>query len=328
MFDKISEVVIGLLKGIYGLSASVVSGVINTVVSGVMIVRQATGTAGTDETQFSHDGTRSIIKNMNAVGGGTGNANIAMYGNDGAQTFISVHTVAAYGSSGVPRFLISDAVDGGGNGQSQLTGSALTFRSANTIDWSSTATIAGSPDVGLSRNAAGILKVTNGSTGQGQLWTDGLLQGGTVAAATSSRRIILKKTGIADNTATSVITVTVPNANHAAIIKLTLMSSNGSTDAFESTRCAEGLVVLARTTGANVVPAVAALDLAQIATVAAGATHTLAYGVSAVTGAVGASNTFDIQVTIDDSGNTGSNQVVVLAELINSEATGVTMAAA
>jgi len=43
---------------------------------------------------------------------------------------------------------------------------------------------------------------------------------------------------------------------------------------------------------------------------------------------VGDVNTFDIQVTIDDSGNTGSNQVVVLAELVNAEASGVTMAAA
>ena len=149
-----------------------------------------------------------------------------------------------------------------------------------------------------------------------------------VGAATSKDSLLLKKTGIADNTATDVITVTVPNANHAAAIRLTLLSSNGSTDAFESSRVAMGLIVVARTTGANAVAVVAALALAQIATVAAGATHTLAYGVSAISGAVGATNTFTIQVTIDDSGNLGSNQVVVLAELLNAEATGVTMAAA
>lgn len=150
----------------------------------------------------------------------------------------------------------------------------------------------------------------------------------TLAAATTANRIIIKKTGIADNTATAIVTVTVPNANHAAAIKLTFLSSNGSTDAFESSRCAQGTVVLARTTGANVVAAVAALAIAQIATVAAGATHTLAYDLSAVSGAVGATNTFDIRVTIDDSGNLGSNQIVVMAELINAEVNGVTMAAA
>ena len=168
------------------------------------------------------------------------------------------------------------------------------------------------------------------------LWVDSgssrfdgnILQGGNPGAATSAVRIILKKTGIADNSATDVITVTVPNANHAATIKLTILSSNGSTDAFESSRCAEGLVVLARTAGVATVAAVAALALAQIATVAAGATHTLAYGVSAITGAADAQQTFTIQLTIDDSGNTGSNQAVILAELINAEASGVTMAAA
>ena len=45
-----------------------------------------------------------------------------------------------------------------------------------------------------------------------------------------------------------------------------------------------------------------------------------------IAGAAGASNTFTITVTIDDSGNLGSNQVVVLAELINAEATGITFA--
>lgn len=156
-----------------------------------------------------------------------------------------------------------------------------------------------------------------------------LVQGGTAAGtATSATRLVLKKTGIADNTATDVITVTVPNANHAACIKLRILSSNGSTDAFESSRCAEGMVVLARTTGADTVAAVAALELAQIATVASGATHTLAYGVSAMTGAAGATQTFTIQLTINDSGNVGSNQAVILAEVLNAEATGVTIAAA
>lgn len=152
--------------------------------------------------------------------------------------------------------------------------------------------------------------------------------GGAAGGALSSHRMLFRKTGIADNTATDILTITVPNANHAASIRLTFLSSNGSTDEKESSRVAEGLVVLARTTGANVVPAAAALALTQIATVSGGATHTLAYAVSSVTGAVGAVNTFTITVTIDDSGNVGSNQVMVLAELMNSEASGVTMATA
>lgn len=149
--------------------------------------------------------------------------------------------------------------------------------------------------------------------------------GGVAAAATSALSLTKKVTSIADNTATDVLTVTIPNANHAAAIKLTFLSSNGSIDAFESSRVATGHVVVARTTGANAVAAVTAIADAAIATVSGGATHTLAYGVSAISGAVGATNTFTIQVTIDDSGNTGSNQVVVIATLINAESTGITI---
>ena len=148
------------------------------------------------------------------------------------------------------------------------------------------------------------------------------------AAGSATTRVVLQKkvTAIADNTATTVFTVTVPNANHACAVRLMFLSSNGSTDAFESSRCASGMIVLARTTGVLTVVTAATIDDAAIATVAAGATHTLAYSVSAVSGAVGDPNTFTIQVTIDDSGNLGSNQVVAIAELLNAEATGVTIA--
>ena len=150
--------------------------------------------------------------------------------------------------------------------------------------------------------------------------------GGATAAATTCYSITKKVTSIADNTATDILTVTIPNANHAATIRLLLLSSNGGTDAFESSRTASGSVVVARTTGANAVAAASTIDAAQIATVSGGATHTLAYSVSAISGAVGDPNTFTIQVTIDDSGNLGSNQLVVFAELLNAESTGVTIA--
>ena len=45
-----------------------------------------------------------------------------------------------------------------------------------------------------------------------------------------------------------------------------------------------------------------------------------------MSGAAGAVNTQAITVTIDDSGQVGSNQVVVYARLINANASGVTIA--
>ena len=149
--------------------------------------------------------------------------------------------------------------------------------------------------------------------------------GGAAGAATTLRTITKKVTGIADNTATSIFTLSIPNGNHAATVRLLFLSSNGSTDAFESSRTASGSVVIARTTGVNAVSAVSTIDATAIATISAGATHTLAYDLGAVGGAVGAVNTVDIRVTIDDSGNLGGSQVVVLAELLNSESTGITI---
>ncbi len=155
-----------------------------------------------------------------------------------------------------------------------------------------------------------------------------LLIGGAAGAATTARVITKKVTGIADNTPTDVLTVTIPNANHAGALRLLLLSSNGSTDAFESSRAAQGLVVFQRNTGVVAVATAAAIADGVIATNATGgsATHTLAYAVSAVSGAAGAANTFTVTVTIDDSGNLGSNQVVAMAELLNAEATGITIA--
>jgi hypothetical protein len=155
-----------------------------------------------------------------------------------------------------------------------------------------------------------------------------LLTNGAAGTATSAQRILFKKTGILDNTATDVITVTVPNAAHSAALKLTLVSANGDTDECESTRVAEGLIAITRTAGVATVAVVATLALAQIATVAAGATHTLAYAVTAMVGAVTVPQTFTVTVTINDTGDLGLSSVLVLAELINSNATGVTMAAA
>lgn len=235
-------------------------------------------------------------------------------GSDGSGTFTTVTATGAIQGATIEGTTSittpSHTVTAGGDGSLSLlaSGALATF------------TLLSSPfSAGMTVSSALSQASILGSSGAASIYL-----GGVEAAASSVTKRVYTKTGIADNTATSVITVTVPNATHAAAIKLTILAINGP---FESSRCAEGLVILARKAGVNVVAAVASLALAQIATVAAGTTLTLAYGVSAVTGAVGASNTFDIQVTIDDSGNTATNQVIIVAELINSQGTGVSMAA-
>lgn len=150
----------------------------------------------------------------------------------------------------------------------------------------------------------------------------------TAGSATQVTSRVIKKTGIADNTATDVITVTVPNANAAAAIRLTIVGSLGTgTDTFESTRVAVGTVVIARQAGANAVATAVALTNAGIATVSGGGTLTLAYDLGSVSGAVGATNTFTIRVTLVKTGTITDLQAVIFAEVINAEASGVTIAA-
>jgi hypothetical protein len=151
---------------------------------------------------------------------------------------------------------------------------------------------------------------------------------GTAGAAGSVDYKVFAKTGIADNTATAVITVTVPNGEVNAGLFLDIVGHLGTgTDLSESTRVATGVIAIARKTGAAAVGVASTLAQAQIATTAGGATLTLAYAVSSITGAVGATNTFDVTVTLVKTGTVDDHSVVIGARLLNSLATGATMAA-
>jgi hypothetical protein len=169
------------------------------------------------------------------------------------------------------------------------------------------------------------LKLSPKGTGQLLLGGADHQMNGAAGGALSKQVLLKATTAIADATPTAIATVTVPNGNHSAVIRVLVAATLTGADAYESTRVVEYQVVLARTTGANVVPAISAALGGQIATVAAGATLTTALTLSSVTGAVGATNTFTILVT-----NTGSvaqvSKVVAHIELINMEATGVTIA--
>ncbi len=161
----------------------------------------------------------------------------------------------------------------------------------------------------------------------GRTRTSGMDKGARPGYAGNNSTLSGIKTGIANNTATSIIRVTVPNSNQNAAIELSLVGWLGTgTDISESTRYAFGAIVLARTTGVAPVAAAATLASAQIATVASGGTLTLAYGVSSISGAVGVTQTFDIQVTLVVTGTITDHSCMFDAKLLNGKDTGVTMA--
>ncbi len=157
-----------------------------------------------------------------------------------------------------------------------------------------------------------------------------LIKGNAAAAGGAgwTGTLVVRKTGIANNTATDVITVTVPNGNHNGAIYLDIMAHLGTgTDASESTRVATGAIAICRQTGATTVAVASTLAQTAIATSAGGGTLTLAYGVSAITGAVGATNTFTIQVTLVVTGTITDHACMIFARSLNSAASGLTMAA-
>ncbi len=163
--------------------------------------------------------------------------------------------------------------------------------------------------------------------------TTSLAVGGTgVPGAASVWNVLTKRvTGLADTVATAVLTVTIPNAEHNAIIDVEVMGilgAGGAIGAGEAARFAKYQVVLARTAGVNVVAGVSAAIGGATANVAGGdAITSVVVTLGAVAGAVGASNTFTILVAITRSGAGATNHIaVVRATVLNANATGVTIA--
>jgi hypothetical protein len=146
------------------------------------------------------------------------------------------------------------------------------------------------------------------------------------AAALSVTKLVVASaamTAMADNATVNCITVTIPNANHSAVLDLMLL---GAVTGGASTRCGRMMVAFTRVADAVAVAVAATLDDAQIATSAAGETLTMTAAVSAVTGAAGASNSFQITLALNTSAG-ATAEAMIVAELLNLNGTGVTIAA-
>lgn len=152
----------------------------------------------------------------------------------------------------------------------------------------------------------------------------------TPGTAISRLEINKEVTAIADATATTVFTVTVPNASHSAVIEVNLagkIGAGGAIGAGEATGNISYQIAIARTAGVNAVAGISAAYGSTTAAVAGATTITVAATLGAVAGAVGASNTFTIQVTITKGGGASANHTcLAYARVMNSNATGVSIA--
>lgn len=172
-----------------------------------------------------------------------------------------------------------------------------------------------------------------GDTFLGRAAANSIIQAGGVAtagAATSSTTMLKRVTGIADATATAVFTVTVPNAAHSANVEVTLngsLGAGGAIGANEATGSIKYNVSIARTAGVNAVATISTAYGSTTSSVAGAATITVTGDLSAISGAVGATNTFTIRVTITKgSGSSDNHTCTAHAVLLNANASGVTIA--
>ena len=153
---------------------------------------------------------------------------------------------------------------------------------------------------------------------------------GSSATTTSRTEINKAVTAIQDNTATAVLTFTVPNAAHSASFKVRIVGSlgaGGAIGANESTQVAEYNVNIARTVGVATVATISAvIGQPAAASVAGAANIATSATLSAMTGAVGATQTFTVNATLARSGGSSNNHTaLVQASLLNANVSGVTV---
>lgn len=181
------------------------------------------------------------------------------------------------------------------------------------LTWSSSATSIASLDTSICRDSAGGVR----------------FGGGSVATTTSRTELNKAVAGIADNVATATFTITIPNAAHSAsilIVPTCSLGAGGAIGAGEATGTISYNVSIARTAGVAAVGTTSTGYGSASSLVAGAATITTTGALSAVSGAVGATNTFTFNVTVArGSGSSTNHTCVMYARLMNANATGITI---
>jgi hypothetical protein len=153
---------------------------------------------------------------------------------------------------------------------------------------------------------------------------------GVPGSALSVNQITKETTAIADNTATAIFTVTVPNAAEAASIEVTVLGrlgAGGAIGADEASSTSKYMLDVARTPGVASVCTVGAQVGLATSSVAGGATVTAVVTQTANGEGVTVTNTHTIKITIaHGTGASTNHKCDFTARIINANATGVTIA--
>lgn len=205
--------------------------------------------------------------------------------------------------------LINTLNDSGADGSGNFT--TLDVTGAAVADSVSAATVTGTTVTGTTvTGTSAVVSPVFGSAASG--------------AAGSYRTLTRRLAAVPDNTATSIFEFAIPAGSHSAAFRVLLLATmNGDADTFESARVATGTGVIVRQAADDAVAAVSTIAGAQIATGGSG-TITLAYSITTPTVGAGAT-TCSLQVTVVKTGTVTDHTVVAFIELINSEASGITV---
>jgi hypothetical protein len=139
-------------------------------------------------------------------------------------------------------------------------------------------------------------------------------------------------TGIADDVATTIFTINVPNpptGSYASacitVTMMTILGAGGGVAVGETATVVSSVIVVTRTPGLAAVIGIASLINATSAAVAGASTSVAATLTNvAVAGANTAAQTFAIQTTIDDDSNSATNDIAVVYVQCQNAGLGVT----
>lgn len=154
--------------------------------------------------------------------------------------------------------------------------------------------------------------------------------GGVPGAATASHKFTKAVTAFTDNTAKAILTVTVPNATHAAMVRVTILGqlgAGGSVGAGEAYGTISYDFIVGRFAGAATTMVASTAYGSAVSLAAGAATIAIVGAIGSLTGANTVEQTYTITGKITKgSGASDAHTAVVLVEVLNAAATGITVA--
>lgn len=154
------------------------------------------------------------------------------------------------------------------------------------------------------------------------------VQGGVAGGALTYATLRKSVTAITDNTATTVLTITVPNVQASAVVRVTIVGiagAGGAIGASEDVTAVSYNIAVTRTAGVAMGATVSTAFGSAAAVVTGAGTMTTVGAITLNGEGVTVTNTGSFKATIDQSSTSSNHICLVYAEVFNYAAGGVTI---